>query len=122
MIKTLCLDYDHTYQGDTDLFDDIIFLFFNRGWNVILATYRHPTKDWHPDFDNLEAQGVKCYFTDGHAKKPFLEDLGIKVDIWIDDNPKAILEDSAWPHESPELNAWREEQRKLGKIQDKEAA
>jgi len=108
----IALDFDETYNLDPVLFGTIASVFQEHGHQVILATYRHPTIDYDPLFLRLEKQGVQVYCTDGKAKKKFLEDLGISVAIWIDDNPKSILEDSAWKHDSPELHAWREQQKK----------
>ena len=101
------LDFDETYNLDPLLFDNLISVFQQYGHQVILATYRHPELDYDPLFLRLEKQGVKLYCTDGKAKKPFLEALGISVAIWIDDNPNSITLDSAWKHDSPELHAWR---------------
>lgn len=111
MNGVIALDFDETYNTMPDMYDEIINVFQGYGFKVILATYRHPTSDYDPLFERLEDQGVPVYCTDGKAKKKYMEDLGIKVDIWIDDNPRSILEDSAWKHDSPELHAWREEQR-----------
>lgn len=103
----IALDFDETYNLDPVVFDQIIAVFQQAGHQVILATYRHQTIDYDPLFLRLERQGVKLYCTDGKAKKPFLEALGVNVSIWIDDNPKSILQDSAWKADSPELHAWR---------------
>jgi len=107
----IALDFDETYNRDYDMFDRIAEIFWDYGHKVILVTYRHETVDYDPLFDHLKEQNVEVYCTDGKAKKKYMEDLGIKVDIWIDDNPRSILEDSAWKHDSPELHAWREEQK-----------
>jgi hypothetical protein len=113
----VALDFDKTYDADPLMWDKVIE---TMNWfgdhTVILATYRHPVYDFHPYFEHLERMGVKVYCTDGKAKKPFLSQLGINVDIWIDDNPLSITQDSAWAPNSPELHAWREEQK--AKLED----
>ena len=101
----IALDFDKTYNIAPSFWDDFINTSRESGFEVILATYRHPTEDWDPLMDDLD---IPMYFTDGKAKRPFLEALGIIVDIWIDDNPHSIIDDSAWAPESPELHAWRE--------------
>lgn len=104
----IALDFDETYNKDSDFWIDFIVLAENFGHKVIMATYRHETLDPDPLIDELIEGDIECYFTDGKAKRPFLKDLGIEVDIWIDDNPFSITQDSAWKHDSPELHAWRE--------------
>lgn len=100
----LALDFDATYTLDPDFWDEFIGNAEAVGHKVILATYRHEVHDAHPLIDALT---IPVYFTDGQAKKPFLEKLGIVVDVWIDDRPMTIIEDSAWGQDSPELAAWR---------------
>lgn len=104
----IALDFDETYTLDPDFWDEFICHSEAGGHKVILATYRHETLDADPLLDHLKDWEIECYFTDGKAKRPFLKDLGIEVDVWIDDNPFSITQDSAWKHDSPELHAWRE--------------
>lgn len=101
----LALDFDATYTLQPVFWDEFIELAERAGNEVILATYRHEVHDAHPLIDALQ---IPVYFTDGKAKKPFLEALGVVVDVWIDDRPMTIIEDSAWGQDSPELAAWRE--------------
>lgn len=109
----IALDFDETYNARPDMFDDLIeVLLMYKDTQIILVTYRHSELDYDPLFQHLiDVMGVPVYCTDGKAKKKYMEDLGINVDIWIDDNPRSVLEDSAWKHDSPELHAWREEQK-----------
>lgn len=104
----IALDFDKTYNAEPVLWDAFIMMAEQSGHKVIIATYRHPVEDWDPLFDNLT---IDKYFTDGKAKKPFLEALGVTVDIWIDDNVHSIIADSAWNNASPELHAWRLENK-----------
>lgn len=105
----IALDFDKTYNIAPDFWDTFINMSQESGHEVILATYRHKEYDWDPLLDDLD---IPMYFTDGKAKKPFLEELGITVDIWIDDNPYSVIDDSAWLPDSPELHAWRVENQK----------
>lgn len=102
----IALDFDKTYDKAPKFWDTFIDNCHGNGFEVILATYRHPTEDWDPLMDDLQKK-IPLYFTDGKAKRPFLENLGVTVDIWIDDNPHSIVDDSAWAPNSPELHAWR---------------
>jgi hypothetical protein len=108
----IALDFDDTYTANEKLWQAFILLCaYNKNIEVILCTYRHPVEDYDPRFDDLKRLGVQCYFTDGKAKKLFLEERGVSVNIWIDDRPKTVYEDSAWGQASPELAAWREANR-----------
>jgi hypothetical protein len=107
----IALDFDATYTLDPEFWDGFISSAFDQGHYVLLATYRHPHLDAHPLLDKLKEK-ITCYFTDGKAKKPYLEERGIVVDVWIDDRPLTVLEDSAWGVDSPELHAWRDQNRK----------
>ncbi len=102
----LALDFDQCYTLDPFFWDTFIELTGQSGHEIILATYRHEVHDAHPLIDELKTS-IPVYFTDGKAKKPYLEALGITVDVWVDDRPLTVLEDSAWGQASPELAAWR---------------
>jgi hypothetical protein len=67
---------------------------------------RSETEDYDTDFDTLRTNyGVDTIFTDGVAKKTFAGLLGLHYDVWIDDNPAAILYDS--PLTAEQLAEWR---------------
>lgn len=104
----IALDFDQTYTLDPDCWDDIICGFYNCGHEVCIVTVRHPYWDAHPLLDELKAvYGVNIIFTDGKAKKAFCEELGINIDVWIDDRPQTVINDSAWNHSHPDLKQWR---------------
>ena len=104
----IALHYDETYNKAPFMWDVVTKIAQLFGHEVILATYRHGILDMEPLLEKVSKK-IECYYTDGKAKKPFLQELGINVDVWIDDNPNSILQDSAWKHDSPELHAWRVE-------------
>lgn len=111
----IALDYDKTYNADKDFFDSFIELAEHAGHEVVIVTVRHRELDWHPDFARLQdGFGIELYFTDGWPKKKFMENEGRVVDIWIDDNPSAIVNGGIWSPNSPELALWREENKKNG--------
>jgi hypothetical protein len=67
---------------------------------------RSHTEDYDPDFDYLrDKYGVDTIFCDGIAKKTFTGAFGLHYDVWIDDNPAAILYDS--PLTAEQLAEWR---------------
>ena len=47
---------------------------------------------------------AKIYFTGRLAKRPFMLAKGIKIDVWIDDYPEAVVKDAdeIWPTIAPE--------------------
>jgi hypothetical protein len=90
----IALDYDQTYTTDPELWDDFVKNCIEKGHEVICVTMR---------FDNdvegtpvLESIGKHCrvIFTGRLAKLSFVKDMGIFPDIWIDDRPYYIYEDS----------------------------
>ena len=91
---TYCLDYHHTYSTDPKLWNSIIQLFYLRKDNVVCISRDHKGKE----DEIMDALGPiigkeNVHFTEGMAKKDFAKKNDIKVDIWIDDNPKHIFED-----------------------------
>lgn len=102
------LDYDMTYTEDPECWKKIIRSFQAYGHKVYCVTMRSKELDYHKDFDILELMGVKAVFCDGRSKRKTTEDLGIKIDVWIDDTPEGIPNDS---HYTPvQLVEWRAKQ------------
>lgn len=87
------LDWDDTYTRDPIAWDAIIKLMRQRGHYVYIVTWR----------DELEAQEILCdpvaHFVDGifatnrQAKEAFMYKQGIRIDVMIDDNPRAWVVD-----------------------------
>jgi hypothetical protein len=82
---TISLDYDNTYTADPILWQQFLGLAKIRNHPVIICTFRAPSH-------RLESPpaGIPVYYTAGEAKKPYMEKQGIKVDIWLDDEPFRI--------------------------------
>lgn len=78
----IALDYDGTYTADPELWDDFIAKARWRGHQVTCVTMRHKHEG---------APDVPCdvVFTSRKAKMN-----AFKADIWIDDNPNWLLNDS----------------------------
>ncbi len=100
---TIGLDYDGVC---TNLPIELLQFVKNvraNGNKVYIVTMRYPSEceDILKSFkDNVD--GIIA--TSRQAKDPFVKAAGIKVDIWIDDNPRAINESAAqiWGVPSPE--------------------
>lgn len=103
----IALDFDQTYTLDPEVWDNVIAGFHLFNHEVMIVTVRHPYWDAHPFLDVLQDAGVRVIYTDGKAKKKYCEELGINIDVWIDDRPQTILGDSAWNHTHPDLRQWR---------------
>jgi hypothetical protein len=85
----IALDYDGTYTADPVMWDQFCDAAHAKGHEVVMVTMRHPSEGLP------EAPGVNSMiYTSRKAKRPFMEALGIPVDIWIDDQPHWIYQDS----------------------------
>lgn len=91
---TIAIDYDGTISEDIGMFLEIIKTIKKYGHNAIIVTMRDFSEADLQIFDIHKSTGIEVLFTSRKAKKPFLEKLNIKPDIWIDDNPKWIYEDA----------------------------
>jgi hypothetical protein len=81
----IALDYDGTYTADPHLFDYFIDFARNRGHEVHIVTMRFAHEGVR-----VAAHVDRIHFTDRKAKRPFMERLGLDVQIWIDDMPEFI--------------------------------
>lgn len=103
----IALDYDGTYNRDPQMWDNFIRMAQKEGHEVVVVTFRDRILDWCPDLAHLESgMNVRLYCTGGVAKLWWMSHFGDSIpDIWIDDNPKGIYENSTF---SPaQLTEWR---------------
>ena len=84
--QTFAIDYDGTYAADTALWGSFIATALSCGHRVLICTGRAfpPTETPH---------GIEVHCTAGQAKRDYLADLGISVDVWIDDDPASVITD-----------------------------
>lgn len=90
----IAIDYDDTYTKDPDLWLAFIEKAQARGHKVILVTMRDNAEagpSWGPIDERLLFVVDHVYYTDLVAKKRHLANLGITVDIWIDDMPEWVV-------------------------------
>jgi hypothetical protein len=86
----IALDFDDTYTRDSEMWDNIIDIFKERGHDVRIVTFRKSTmKD--PALDYLRLK-IPVIFTEFQAKRAFTQKMGWFVDIWIDDSPEFIVQ------------------------------
>jgi len=80
----LALDYDQTYTVDPEFWDAFMANAQVRGHEIICVTMRGPQAK--------VPMNCPIVYTSGEAKVPFCEQHGIKVDVWIDDQPYRLVE------------------------------
>lgn len=85
------LDYDDTYTRDPIAWDSFIQLMKQRGHYVYIVTWRDADEAREVFEEMLGSDIDGIYATDRKAKAKFMFDRGICIDVWIDDNPFAIL-------------------------------
>jgi hypothetical protein len=89
----ISIDYDGTITRAPEIFKDLCWKFIKQGDKVYIVTSRfeHELTD---DIRLFEAQnGAKIICTKRKAKAKYMGNLGIKIDIWIDDNQAGIYQD-----------------------------
>lgn len=92
-MQVICLDYDGTFSKFPGVFDNMIDYCKKNGITVILATMRYPSEK--DDVLTKLEQKIKVYYTCRKAKAKFLLDnYKISPDVWIDDQPMLIYEDT----------------------------
>ena len=102
----IALDYDHTYTADPRFWDLFIKSAQRAGHDVRIVTVRNPSFDMTPRLDRLRHE-VPIIWTSGVAKRWHCLHFGegFVPDIWIDDKPESILQNSTTSPEA--LAEWR---------------
>lgn len=99
----IALDYDNCYNADKRFWDKFIEMSLNAGHEVYIVTARHPEKDYIGDKVHWALPILYC---NGVAKKWFCHhNFDIDFDIWIDDKPEGIVQNSSASKEV--LEEWR---------------
>lgn len=88
----IAIDYDGTYTADPKLWQMFIEKAIASGHQVICATMRYECEV--DSMCSILKSLVQVVPTKRAAKLPFLKAKGIEPDIWIDDNPLWIYNDS----------------------------
>jgi hypothetical protein len=86
----IALDFDGTYTEDPMFWSDMIESAKDFGHDVCIVTFRHPNQT-HEYLRILE-QWIPVHFTSGVSKRKFMEERGIVIDVWIDDQPELIVD------------------------------
>ena len=88
----IALDFDNTYTKDPILWNIFIQDAIVRGHFVYCVTKR----SFENSMDVYTSIGPRigesrCHFTSMQSKKKYMDDRGIKIDVWIDDMPDKIV-------------------------------
>lgn len=103
----IALDYDNTYTADRHLWNNFIQTCRIVGHDVFIVTARYADRDKNDELRALEKK-VPVIYCQGVAKRWWCLHFGPgKVDIWIDDKPDNIIENSTYSFDG--LQAWRAE-------------
>ena len=87
------LDFDKTYTLDPKLWNIFISAAHKRGHKIICVTMRYEHEG--EEVKNMLGDLVnEIIFTKRKAKSPYVENRGVKIDIWINDMPYWIIMDS----------------------------
>lgn len=96
------LDYDGVCTADPWTFYNIARLLKAAGHSVYIVTMRYIEECQNIPKELLDVvDGLVC--TNRMAKEPHMKSLGIRINVWIDDTPKAVHMDAKqiWGTVSP---------------------
>lgn len=88
------LDFDLTYTADPIMWNSFIRMAQARGHTVAIVTMRCKD-DTHPYLDGLSGDGIPIYYVSlgpiqPRTKVAAMAEVGLVVDIWVDDKPQYI--------------------------------
>jgi hypothetical protein len=85
----VAIDYDQTYTLDPPAWDAVVETLRSAGHVVYCVTCRRDTAENRAEVD---AGDMAVWFTGLAPKKWYMEKRGIKVDVWVDDDPRCVTE------------------------------
>lgn len=99
------VDYDGTVSEDVTGWLKAMEALEQSGHEPFIVTFRDRNHDWNDDLE-LISMNYRVFCTGGVAKKWWCEHFGPgKVDVWIDDRPETVLNNSVYTPEH--LSEWR---------------
>lgn len=94
-MANIALDYDSTYTVDPELWDEFIDSAQQKGHNVYVVTMRYDNPhEARPVREALQNKVEGIFFTGRKAKRSFMYERSININIWIDDTPDFIIMDA----------------------------
>ena len=89
----IALDYDDTITADPNGFKAIVRCFQSLGHKVTIVTLRDSSESTDLIREFLEKYDVETIFCAGQSKERIVRELGLHMNIWVDDNPRYITND-----------------------------
>lgn len=86
----IAIDYDNTYTGDPETFNEVINVFKSAGHTVICVTGRSDDGIMGEPIKQSIGKLIPIIFAGAKWKRDAAEDRGYKVNVWIDDMPTMI--------------------------------
>jgi hypothetical protein len=87
----IMIDYDGTYTADFMMWRDLIGVMKDSGHSVYLVTSRSPDIEIE-DVSWWKENSIPIVYCSFEAKQDVCLRSGIKIDIWIDNDPLYITE------------------------------
>ena len=92
---SIAIDFDRTFTSDVDMWRTVIRMFAQRGHKVYCITGRTETPYSRAELYNTFGPTTfsllaRCIFCNHLPKREITRQLGIHIDIWIDDLPEGI--------------------------------
>jgi hypothetical protein len=84
-VQIIAIDYDGTYSSDPKTWHAVIDTLKAAGNVVFMVTYRFPDRP----IEGLQ-KSLEIFYTSGNQKHVYMQNAGIEVDVWIDDEPHLI--------------------------------
>jgi len=91
-MKHIAIDFDETFTADPELWQNFIRDAHARGHRVYCVTCRRDTPENREIVRIPDLPAYRHYFTSLAPKRWFMEQRGIQIDIWIDDQPECVRE------------------------------
>lgn len=101
----ISLDWDGTVTAESTGFANFVNDMKTLGHKVYIVTMRYPSECVRDPMMRKWAYGVDGIIpTSRRAKKDVVDELGLKIHVWIDDHPEAVNKCAAelWDKPSPE--------------------
>lgn len=86
------LDYDDTFTRDKVGWLKFIYMMRQRNHKVYIVTWRDEAESVKL-YEELGDVVDGIYPTNKLAKQPYMKAQNILIDVWIDDNPRAVIQD-----------------------------
>jgi hypothetical protein len=87
-VSTFGIDFDDTFTADPELWSLFIELAESRGHRCVIVTQRAPA--YEGELRDLVGADVAIAFCAGATKDQACRQLGLSVDVWVDDYPAAV--------------------------------